>query len=63
MGTTRMSEDPKYGVVNKELQIHGFKNIFVAGSSVFPTGGGTNPTFTVVMLSERLGRHLAKKGI
>ncbi|MBU0621564.1 MAG: GMC family oxidoreductase [Gammaproteobacteria bacterium] len=59
MGTTRMSEDPKYGVVDKNLRIHGFKNIFVAGSSVFPTGGGTNPTLTVVMLSERLGHHLA----
>jgi choline dehydrogenase-like flavoprotein len=60
MGTTRMSDDPKYGVVNRNLQIHGFKNIYVAGSSVFPTGGGTNPTLTVVMLAERLGHHLSK---
>lgn len=60
MGTTRMSDDPKFGVVNKNLQIHGFKNIFVAGSSVFPTGGGANPTLTVVMLSERLGQHLGR---
>jgi choline dehydrogenase-like flavoprotein len=55
-----MSDDPKYGVVNRNLQIHGFKNIYVAGSSVFPTGGGTNPTLTVVMLAERLGHHLSK---
>ena len=60
MGTTRMSEDPKLGVVNKDLKIHGYNNIYVAGSSVFSTGGGTNPTLTVVMLSERLGHHLAK---
>lgn len=60
MGTTRMSEDPKFGVVNENLQIHGFKNIFVAGSSVFPTGGGSNPTLNLVMLAERLGHHLAK---
>ncbi len=60
MGTTRMSENPKFGVVDKNLQIHGFKNIYVAGSSVFPTGGGANPTLTVVMLAERLGHHLAK---
>ena len=60
MGTTRMSENPKFGVVNKDLQIHGYKNIYVAGSGVFPTGGGTNPTLTLVMLSERLGHHLAK---
>jgi choline dehydrogenase-like flavoprotein len=60
MGTTRMSADPKFGVVNENLQIHGFKNIFVAGSSVFPTGGGSNPTLNLVMLAERLGHHLAK---
>lgn len=60
MGTTRMSEDPRFGVVDTNLQIHGFKNIYVAGSSVFPTGGGNNPTLTIVMLSERLGHHLAK---
>lgn len=60
MGTTRMSEDPRFGVVNKNLQIHGIKNIFIAGSSVFPTGGGANPTLTIVMLSERLGQYLAK---
>lgn len=60
MGTTRMSKDPKYGVVNENLQIHGMKNIFVAGSSVFPTGGGCNPTLSIVMLSERLGNYLSK---
>jgi len=61
MGTTRMSEDPRYGVVDKNLKIHGIKNIFVGGSSVFPTGGGCNPTLTIVMLSERLGHHIAQK--
>jgi choline dehydrogenase-like flavoprotein len=60
MGTTRMSEDPKFGVVNKNLKIHGLKNIYVAGSSVFPTGGGTNPTLTGVMLADRLGHHLSR---
>jgi choline dehydrogenase-like flavoprotein len=60
MGGTRMSEDPKFGVVDRNLQIHGFKNIFVAGSSVFPTGGGSNPTLNLVMLAERLGHYLSK---
>ena len=60
MGTTRMSEDPKFGVVDKNLKIHGFKNIYVAGSSVFSTGGGCNPTLSLVMLAERLGKHLNK---
>ena len=60
MGTTRMSADPKYGVVDTNSRIFGFKNIYIAGSSVFPTGGGANPTITLVMLSARLGNHLSK---
>jgi choline dehydrogenase-like flavoprotein len=59
MGTTRMSADPKHGVVNENLQVHGISNLFVAGSSVFPTGGGCNPTFTLTMLALRLGEHIA----
>lgn len=59
MGTTRMSSDPKYGVVDANSKVHGISNLFVAGSSVFSTGGGCNPTFTVTMLSLRLGEHLS----
>lgn len=60
MGTTRMSEDPKFGVVDKNSKIHGYKNIFVSGSSVFSTGGGCNPTMNLVMLAARLGEYLNK---
>jgi choline dehydrogenase-like flavoprotein len=59
MGTTRMSADPKFGVVDENCRVHGMKNLYVAGSSVFPTGGGANPTTTVVALALRLGEHLA----
>jgi choline dehydrogenase-like flavoprotein len=59
MGTTRMSADPKNGVVNANLQVHGINNLYMAGSSVFPTGGGCNPTFTLTMLALRLGEHIA----
>jgi choline dehydrogenase-like flavoprotein len=59
MGTTRMSVDPKFGVVDADCRVHGMKNLYVAGSSVFPTGGGANPTVTVVALALRLGEHLA----
>ncbi len=59
MGTTRMSEDPKFGVVDADCRVHGMKNLYIAGSSVFPTGGGANPTVTVVALALRLGEHLA----
>jgi choline dehydrogenase-like flavoprotein len=58
MGTTRMSDDPKQGVVNANCKVHGISNLFVAGSSVFPTCGYANPTLTIVALSLRLAEHL-----
>ena len=59
MGTTRMSVDPKDGVVDSNQKIHGIDNFYIAGASVYPTGGGCNPTLTLVMMSLGLGRHLA----
>lgn len=59
MGTTRMSADPKQGVVDADCKVHGLDNLFVAGSSVFATSGYANPTLTLVALAIRLGRHLA----
>jgi choline dehydrogenase-like flavoprotein len=61
MGTTRMSSDPRFGVVNEHCQVHGIKNLYLAGSSVFPTGGGTNPTLTIVMLALRLAEKLVTR--
>lgn len=58
MGTTRMSDDPKLGVVNKDCQIHGVQNLFIAGSSVFPTSGISSPTLTIVALVIRLADHI-----
>jgi len=58
MGTTRMHRDPGRGVVDADCRVHGLDNLFVAGSSVFPTGGASNPTLTVLALTLRLGRHL-----
>lgn len=54
MGTTRMHPDPKQGVVNENCRVHGISNLFIAGSSVFPTGGFANPTLTIVALAVRL---------
>lgn len=59
MGTTRMSADPSQGVVDANLKIHTLENLYVGGSSVFPTSGHANPTYTIVQLSLRLGDHLA----
>jgi choline dehydrogenase-like flavoprotein len=58
MGTTRMSDDESEGVVDANCRIHGISNLFVAGSSVFPTSGHANPTLTIVALALRLGDHL-----
>ncbi|MGH3034539.1 MAG: FAD-dependent oxidoreductase [Gaiellaceae bacterium] len=58
MGTTRMSDDPKQGVVDRNCRVHGMSNLFVAGSSVFPTPGGATPTLMLVALTIRLGDHL-----
>jgi choline dehydrogenase-like flavoprotein len=61
MGTTRMSADPRQGVVDPNCRIHGMSNLFVAGSSVFPTGGSSTPTFTIVALALRLADHLKRE--
>jgi len=58
MGTTRMSSNPREGVVDENCRIHGMGNLYVAGSSVFPTGGHSNPTLTIVALSIRLADHV-----
>jgi choline dehydrogenase-like flavoprotein len=58
MGTTRMHIDPHQGVVDTNCQVHDMSNLFIAGSSVFPTGGYANPTLTIVALSIRLADHL-----
>ncbi|MBV9061553.1 MAG: GMC family oxidoreductase, partial [Alphaproteobacteria bacterium] len=58
MGTTRMHEDPKRGVVDANAQVHGLANLFVAGSSVFPTYGASNPTLNLIALTLRLADHL-----
>jgi len=58
LGTTRMSEDPKLGVVDPHCRLHGTDNLHLAGSSVFPTSGASNPTYTLVALALRLGDRL-----
>src|SRR5262249_10791406 len=61
IGTTRMSNDAAQGVVDRNLKVHSLDNLYVAGSSVFPSAGISNPTFTIVTLSIRLAEHLSKR--
>ena len=61
MGGTRMADRPSDGVVDADLKIFGMDNAYVLGSSVFPTGGHANPTYTIIQLALRLGKHLARR--
>jgi len=61
IGTTRMSNTPRSGVVDSDCRVHGIDNLFVCGSSVFPTGGYANPTLTIIALTLRLGELLAEE--
>jgi choline dehydrogenase-like flavoprotein len=58
MGTTRMSDDPKTGVVDKDCKVHNLHNLYVAGSSCNVTAGAPNPTLTLIALTLRLSDHI-----
>ena len=58
MGTTRMSDNPSMGVTDRNAKVHYVRNLYVAGSSLFPTCGHANPTLTIVATSLRLADHL-----
>jgi choline dehydrogenase-like flavoprotein len=63
MGGTRLAADPSQGVVDSLLRVHAVDNLFVASCSVYPTGGSSNPTLTLMQLTlrlaERLRNHIA----
>jgi choline dehydrogenase-like flavoprotein len=61
IGTTRMSNNPHQGVVDEHCQVHGISNLYIAGSSVFPTSGLSNPTLTIVALTIRLAEHIQQR--
>ncbi|MEZ5569505.1 MAG: GMC family oxidoreductase [Halioglobus sp.] len=61
MGTTRMSVDPRQGVTDHNGRVHSLQNLYIGGSSLFPTGGWQNPTFTIMALALRLSDLLATR--
>ena len=61
VGTTRMSDDPAQGVVNRHGRVHGIDNLYLAGSSIFPFPGIGTPTFMIVALAMRLAAHLRER--
>lgn len=62
MGATRMAVSPCNGVVDAQSRVHGVENLYVAGTSVLPTGSASNPTFTALALTFRLADHLSSFG-
>lgn len=54
IGATRMSDDPRTGVVDQRCEVHGVKGLYIAGASVFPTSGQCNPTLMIVSLAIRV---------
>ncbi|MGE3923606.1 MAG: GMC oxidoreductase [Lautropia sp.] len=61
MGTTRMHDSPRHGVVDRNCQVHGIGNFYVAGSSVFTTSSSNHPTMTLVALALRLSDRLVEQ--
>ena len=59
LGTNRMSENARDGVVNRFGQTHDIKNLFVSDGSQFTTGAAENPTLTIVALALRQADHIA----
>jgi hypothetical protein len=57
-----MASRPEDGVVDTDCRVFGIENLYVAGASVFPTGGHANPMMTIVALAIRLGEHLRQIG-
>jgi len=63
IGMARMHDDPREGVVDRECRVHGIGNLSIGSSAVFPTGGASNPTLTIIALclriADRVKRELA----
>ena len=61
MGTCRMGMNREDSVVNAQCRSHDIENLYIVGSSVFPTGGTTKPTVTIAALALRTAGEIAKR--
>ncbi len=61
MGTARMHDSPRQGVVDRDCRVHGVANLYIGSSAVFPTSGHSNPTLTIIALCMRLADRLKKE--
>ncbi|MPZ46682.1 MAG: FAD-dependent oxidoreductase [Betaproteobacteria bacterium] len=62
IGTTRMATTGRNGVVDPNGKVHGMANLYVAGSSIFPTSGYSGPTMMIIAFAIRLAEHLKQLG-
>jgi choline dehydrogenase-like flavoprotein len=58
IGTTRMGRSVRDSVVNSDCRVHDVGNLYMAGSSVFPTSGYSGPTMMVVAFTLRLADYI-----
>jgi len=61
IGTTRMSSAPSDGVVDPDCRVHGVANLYVGGSSVFPSAGCSGPTMMIIGMALRMSEHLKRR--
>jgi choline dehydrogenase-like flavoprotein len=61
LGTTRMADSPRAGVVDRDLRVHGVPNLSIASSAVFPVYGHVNPTLNLISLALRLANRVASE--
>jgi choline dehydrogenase-like flavoprotein len=53
-----MSDAPEKGVVDRDCRVHGVRNLYLAGGSVFPSAGHSSPTLTMIALALRLSEKI-----
>jgi choline dehydrogenase-like flavoprotein len=58
MGGTIMGRNPAASVTNSYGQAHDVANLFIGGSSLFPTSSAVGPTYTLHALALRAASHL-----
>ena len=63
VGTSRLGDNPKTSVTDRDGKIHGIDNLFVADASVFPCVGVANSMLTITALGYRLAEHICKSNL
>jgi choline dehydrogenase-like flavoprotein len=57
-GTCRMGNDPRTSVVDRNLRTHDHPNLYLVGSSTFPTITASPPTLTIAAMALRAALHI-----